>query len=142
MNGRRFGNLGAALLVAGALGLAGYGGSVQAQPAAADCQDPAMMGDQKMGDPAMMGDQKMGDPSMMGDQKMGDPAMMGDSGMMGDPMMDDKAMMGNRSLRARDGQCLASQSTAIQSAFVAVFGDGAGARWVQEHEAALTRSGM
>lgn len=131
MNGKRFGNVGAALLVAGALGLAGFGGATaDAQSLAAGCQDPGMMSDQKMDGP------------MMGEAKMEDPGMMGDPGMMSDQKMDDQGMMGNMTSRARDGQCLASQSAAVQALFAAAFGDGAGARWVQEHEAELTRSGM
>ena len=72
---------------------------------------------------------------------MNDP-MMGGSAMMGGDMMDMPAMMGGMTTRSRDGRCRASQSAAIQAAFMAVFGDSARARWVQEHEAELTRSGM
>jgi hypothetical protein len=39
--------------------------------------------------------------------------------------------------RARDGQSLDTQSAATQAMFRAVWGDQAGARWVQEHEAQL-----
>jgi len=42
-------------------------------------------------------------------------------------------------LRARDGQSLATQSAATQAMFQAVWGNGAAARWVQEHEAELAR---
>ncbi|MDQ6674921.1 MAG: ScyD/ScyE family protein [Chloroflexota bacterium] len=44
-------------------------------------------------------------------------------------------------VRARDGQTLATQSAATQAMFQTVWGDGAGARWVQEHEAELARHG-
>lgn len=42
---------------------------------------------------------------------------------------------------ARDGQSLSSQSAATQAMFRAAWGDGAAQRWVQEHEAELTRLG-
>ena len=41
--------------------------------------------------------------------------------------------------RARDGQCLATQTPATQALFVAVWGDRAATRWVEEHEAELAR---
>jgi hypothetical protein len=43
--------------------------------------------------------------------------------------------------RARDGQTLATQSAATQAAFTAVWGDRAAARWVEEHDAALSQGG-
>ena len=101
---------------------------------AASCNEPAMMGDPMMDQGMMAG------PKMEGEAMMNDPMM--DQGMMSDSMMESPAMMAGKMLRARDGQCLASQSAAIQAAFAAVFGDGAGARWVQEHERELARSGM
>ena len=42
--------------------------------------------------------------------------------------------------RARDGQSLASQTSVTQALFVAVWGDRAATRWVEEHEAELGRS--
>jgi len=42
---------------------------------------------------------------------------------------------------ARDGQTLSSQSAATQAMFRAAWGDSAAQRWVQEHEADLTRMG-
>lgn len=129
MNSRRFLNLlSAAAMVAGGLCFGGLGGgTAQAQSLKASCADMAMMNDGKMGDPNMMADSA----------KMGDPNMMSDSAMT-----DDHAMMGNMALRAKDGQCLAIQSAAIQSAFYGVFGERAGARWVQEHEAEVAKMGM
>ncbi len=44
-------------------------------------------------------------------------------------------------LRARDGKSLATESFATQAMFIAVWGDRAAARWVEEHEAALSRAG-
>ena len=41
---------------------------------------------------------------------------------------------------ARDGQHLGLQPASVQAAFVAQHGDGAAARWVAEHEAALART--
>ena len=116
MNGMQY--LAVVLLVAGTLGWVGHAGAtVSAQPEVMGCNGPAMMGDEMHG-PAMMGDE------------MHDPAMMDDE-------MHDPAMMGGEMLQARDGQCLAGQAPAIQAAFVAVWGDHAGARWVEEHEAEL-----
>jgi len=43
--------------------------------------------------------------------------------------------------RARDGQGLSTQSTAVQGMFVGAWGDHAAMRWVEEHEAALARAG-
>ncbi len=42
---------------------------------------------------------------------------------------------------ARDGQSLAGQSATTQAMFKAAWGDSAAQRWVQEHEAELTRLG-
>jgi uncharacterized cupredoxin-like copper-binding protein len=42
---------------------------------------------------------------------------------------------------ARDGQSLTNQSSATQAAFSAAWGGAAAQRWVQEHEAELSRSG-
>ncbi len=166
MNGRRCGNFGVALVLAGAFGLVGYGGTTaHAQAPAADCKDSAMMSEQKMDGSGMMDGEKMADPTMMSDQQMDSPEMIGDpmmdgQGMMGDQKMDgpgvmdgekmedpgmmgdekmDGAMMSNMVVQARDGQCLASQPAAVQAAFMAVWGDRAGARWVEEHEAELAR---
>jgi hypothetical protein len=41
---------------------------------------------------------------------------------------------------ARDGQHLGLQPASVQAAFQAIHGDGAAARWVAEHEAALART--
>ncbi len=50
-------------------------------------------------------------------------------------------MMGDMTLKARDGQCLATQAAGIQAGFLAVWGEHAGGRWVVEHEAELARLG-
>jgi uncharacterized surface protein with fasciclin (FAS1) repeats len=42
---------------------------------------------------------------------------------------------------ARDGQTLASQPQSVQQLFQAVWGDQAGARWAEEHNAELSRAG-
>jgi uncharacterized cupredoxin-like copper-binding protein len=42
---------------------------------------------------------------------------------------------------ARDGQSLSGQPAATQAMFKVAWGDGAAQRWVQEHEAELTRLG-
>ncbi len=55
MNGKQYRNVAAVLLVAGGLGLAGYGGNTaNAQSEAEGCNDPAMMDDHMMDGPAMM----------------------------------------------------------------------------------------
>ncbi|MEK7215789.1 MAG: hypothetical protein AAB289_09380 [Chloroflexota bacterium] len=142
MKNRRFRDVTAAVVLAGGLSLGGFGGGkAAAESLAASCGDMAMMDDQRMGDSA-----KMSDPNMMGDSaKMDDPNTMDDSvktvddsAKMGDPNM----MMGNMAIQAKDGQCLAVQTAAIQSAFYGAFGEGAGTRWVQEHEAEMAKMGM
>lgn len=138
MNPRQQRNLAAALLVAGSVGFTGYGSTVaHAQPAAADCAASAMMDGKMMDGQPMMGD-KMMDPQAMMDGNMMEGSAMGDKVMDSSAMM----MMDSMMLRARDGQCLATQSPAVQAAFVAAWGESAGARWVQDHEAELARMGM
>ena len=136
MNRSLYRPLVALLLMTGSV-TAGVPGSLEA----ANCGDAGMM-DEKMMDPGMMKDSMMDGPGMMGEPMMAGDAMMDGEAMMGADMMDKTPMMGDMTARARDGQCLASQSAAVQAAFAAAFGDGAGARWVQEHERELTRSGM
>ncbi len=123
----------AALMLAGGVGLAGYPAGAYAQGTFADCAADVMMAGDSMKMDPMMADHSM-------DMSMGDMSMsMGDSMMM-DSM--DMGMMASMMMRAKDGQCLASQSAQVQAAFSAAWGDGAGARWVQEHEAELARKGM
>ena len=56
-----------------------------------------------------------------------------DPAMMDDPMMD--SVMDDMMLHASDGQSLSTQAADIQARFVAVWGECAAARWVEEHEA-------
>jgi hypothetical protein len=129
--------LAAALVLAGGFGLVGHPSAVYAGATLAECAaDPMMAGDSMKIDP-MMADHSM--DMSMGDMSMGDMSM-GDSMMMDHSM--DVGMMASMMMRAKDGQCLASESAQVQAAFTAAWGDGAGARWVQEHEAELARKGM
>ena len=128
----------AALLLSSSLGLAGISTPAYASPTPVGCAEMAMMA----GDAMMMDGQNM-EGMMDHEAMMMDPMMAGgsmDMMMKPDGSMD-MAMMADMSMRARDGQCLASQSAEVQARAQGAWGDHAGARWVEAHEAELARSG-